>query len=89
MLVPSNSSASPGTGTASSSSSASQQHQQLQLQEQSFSQPLQAAPVSAPTADPSSDTTGQSGKSQLSKEEAERLFEERMEEEYAKREGGA
>ncbi|QSS58538.1 calcium transporter [Histoplasma capsulatum] len=80
MPVPSNSSASPGTGTSSSSSSASHQHQQLQLQEQSFSQPPQTAPGSTPTADPASDTTGQLGRSQLSKEEAERLFEERMEE---------
>ena len=34
-------------------------------------------------------STGADGDRPLSKEEADRLYEERMEEEYAKREGGA
>ncbi|PGH32010.1 hypothetical protein GX50_05204 [[Emmonsia] crescens] len=60
-----------------------------QQQTQSPPPPQQAQPGATRTAAPSSHTTGQSGERQLSKEEAERLFEERMEEEYAKREGGA
>ena len=39
--------------------------------------------ISAPGSSSSQDTSA------LSKEEADRLYEERMEEEYAKREGGA
>ncbi|PYI30180.1 hypothetical protein BP00DRAFT_426777 [Aspergillus indologenus CBS 114.80] len=51
-------------------------------------------PTSTNTTNPSfsssSSSTSQSDNdSPLSKEEADRLYEERMEEEYAKREGGA
>jgi hypothetical protein len=49
-------------------------------------------PASSSDAANPSDSTGSSNPEQqqpLSREEADRLYEERMEEEYAKREGGA
>ncbi|PGH10057.1 hypothetical protein GX51_00324 [Blastomyces parvus] len=88
MPIPLNSSSS-GAGAGSTSSTSQQQQQQQPTQSQSPSQPQEAQPGSTTTADPSSHMAGQSGNGQLSKEEADRLFEERMEEEYAKREGGA
>ncbi|OJD25380.1 hypothetical protein ACJ73_03257 [Blastomyces percursus] len=78
----------PSSGAGTGSTSSTSQEQQ-QMQSQSSSQPQKAQPGSTTTANPSSHRTGQSGNGQLSKEEADRLFEERMEEEYAKREGGA
>ncbi|PGH30931.1 hypothetical protein GX50_06288 [[Emmonsia] crescens] len=89
MPIQLNSSTSTGA-SASTSTSTSSTSQQQQTQSPPPPPPPQQAQAGATLmAAPSSHTTGQSGDGQLSKEEAERLFEEHMEEEYAKREGGA
>ncbi|OJD16925.1 hypothetical protein AJ78_02962 [Emergomyces pasteurianus Ep9510] len=80
MPIKPNNSASTGASASQSASSTSQQQP---------SQPQQTQPGTTPTLARSSNMTEQSGNGKLSKEDAERQYEERMEEEYAKREGGA
>ncbi|OAX80037.1 hypothetical protein ACJ72_05642 [Emergomyces africanus] len=92
-------STSTGAGASKSEPSTSQQlpsqpqqapqaQQEAQQETQQKAQPGTTTPAVARSSNTTS-MAGQSGDGQLSKEEAERLYEERMEEEYAKREGGA
>ncbi|PGH17171.1 hypothetical protein AJ79_01309 [Helicocarpus griseus UAMH5409] len=80
---------SSGAGAPSDLSSTSDQPQQQSQQQQlSQSQPQQPQTGTSPAAAPSSHMSQHAG-SQLSKEEVDKIYQERMEEEYAKREGGA
>ncbi|KKZ65316.1 hypothetical protein EMCG_08832 [[Emmonsia] crescens] len=82
MPIQLNSSTSTGAGasTSTSTSTSSTSQQQQTQSPPPPPPPQQAQPGATLMAAPSSHTTRQSGDGQLSKEEAERLFEERMEE---------